>query len=509
MSIFLYHLIIASGVAVLLGTQFYPVLVPLYQQMLVFAGLLFVFFFVLLVFLRYRYQESVPLLGIFMPNIVIVGIIVFATGGITSPFVLLLGLMLVAAGASEKGYLTIWLSILACIVYLAAVYLHAWVEHIHLSAFNITYLLLQISVLLLVGGVMSAIAGRHERARAAEQQAILAHRRLDNLHSRVMEAMHEGVIVADEQLQPVDMNEAARLYLGSSDVSDAVLLERLLDCTDSLKAFLQHPVGMTFQHECDFNGQAILLTVSRLSEEDSWARWLFTLVNISSIRRLERKLADQAKMAALGNMSAMMAHEIRNPIQSIVQGLELFGRVSKERQEEIVSILQNEVQRLNRLVNGMLDYSRPMIPKPAVQDMGRFFEGVLNSLPAEARQRVCLKCTVEYMDVDSSHLRMVVDNLLSNALRQDSSGQPIDVSLYAEGDRWNLRVCDHGGGIADEIREHLFDPFVSGRVDGIGLGLATVLQVCKANQWNIDLEETKTGTCFMVTGIMSKEVING
>ncbi len=506
MSIFLYHLMTACAVAVLLGTQFYPVLAPLYQRVLVIAGLLFVFFFVLLVFLRYRSQENVPLLGIFVPNIVIVGMIVFATGGITSPFVLLLGLLLVAAGASEKGRLTIWLSILAGMVYLPAVYLHARVEQIPLSSFDITYVLLQVSVLLLVGGVMSMIAERHERVREAEQQAILAHRRLDKLHSRVMEAMHEGVIVADEQLQPINMNEAARLYLGD-DVGDAALLQRLLDSTDSLKSFLQHPVGMTFQHECDFNGQAILLTVSRLSEEDSWARWLFTLVNISSIRRLERKLADQAKMAALGNMSAMMAHEIRNPIQSIVQGLELFGRVGKEQQGEIVAILQNEIQRLNRLVNGMLDYSRPMIPKPAVQHMGNFFEGVLNSLTAEERQRVCLRCTVDYMDVDGSHLRMVVDNLLSNALRQDHSGQPVDVSLQSEGDHWTLKVCDHGGGISDEVREHLFEPFVSGRVDGVGLGLATVLQVCKANQWNIDLEDTKTGTCFTVTGTMSKEVM--
>ncbi len=498
MRLILYHLMVAAGVIMIAGTQFYPVAAPVFRQVMLLAMGLFVLAFGLQIsLLRRGWKEHDLALWIFGPDIVLVGMLVFATGGVESPFVFLLGLLVIASGGFAGPLASIGISLLAATIYLAAVLMQGITAGLALDAWQSTHVLLQLGALLLVGLVMSVIARRQERMRLSEQQALKAHQRLSDLYARVLAAMQEGVIVLDNRLHVADMNEAARSLVGHGAPETDEWID-LFDRGRELRSFLLSPEGQSFRQECDFNGRSVLLTTTRLPGEDPDARWLLTLVDVTPVRELERRLAEQSKMAALGQMSAMLAHEIRNPIQALSQGLELLDRVADAKRKEIHGILQNEVKRLNRMVSGMLDFSRPLNPRPEWQSMPSLMQSVLQSLPEDGRARVRLECGIDRMKVDGEHFRSVLENLLSNALKQGE--ETVDVSLSRCGNLWRLRVSDRGGGIPEKIRARIFEPFVSGRADGIGLGLATVRQLCKVNHWNVSIEDTATGTCFEVSG---------
>jgi len=501
MNAMIYHVLIACGVAVIVSTQFYPGMMPFDRRVLVFATLAFIASLVVAgMRLRRAPHDGRALAMLFVPEVLLVAVLIFCTGGVNSPFSLLLGFLLVVIGASDRVLLIIVLTTLACIAYLAAVYARAWVEHAWLSAYDLTHVQLQVFALMLVGGVMAAIARRHGAVREARWRAEQMQHQLAALHARVLEAMDEGVIVADEFLRPVEMNQAARQYLeGIGAADEREVIRRLVEEVEGLKAHIERGGGSGFQRECPLAGRSILLHVTHLPASELRARWLFTLVDLSSLRALERQLLEQRQMAMLGQMSAMVAHEIRNPIQSLTQGLELFLRVGDARRREIIEIMQHEVARLNRMVNGILDFARPLQPHPAWVQMDAFVQQLLQALPEDARRRIRWHGSCPRLYVDPEHLRMVVDNLLSNALSQRAQA-PVELSLEGDAHHWRLRVRDHAGGIDPQLRERLFEPFVSGRVDGIGLGLATVKQVCEANGWHVTVHALSDGACFVVCG---------
>ena len=98
----------------------------------------------------------------------------------------------------------------------------------------------------------------------------------------------------------------------------------------------------------------------------------------------------------------------------------------------------------------------------------------------------------------------MLDNLLSNALAHDCGDKPIALTLQDEQEQWCLSVCNCGK-LIEAVRDRLFEPFVTGRSSGIGLGLATVKQVCTANGWRVQVETESDLVCFRIRGALQPE----
>jgi len=200
----------------------------------------------------------------------------------------------------------------------------------------------------------------------------------------------------------------------------------------------------------------------------------------------------------------MLAHEIRNPIHTMTQGLALINQ-GDVKGVNVQGILRDEMQRLNRLVSTMLNYARPLKPAPTTVSMQEMIKVAIDHIDLAQNEDICWQCSDQQIFVDMDHFRLVIDNLLSNALSNRLEGSVVEVNLDADNTHWFLRVRN-SGTLADAMREKLFEPFASASTHGIGLGLATVKQACDVNGWLIDMNCDAGQVCFNVRGSIKAEV---
>ncbi len=484
-----------AGGAIILVTAlwFYPASTVSQQFLLFVTGLVFIFLIAAQWLLAFS-QTSKILQWIFQFSFdaLLAGVLIFSTGGIYSPFSLILGLVIILSGTLAYAILPLGITVLACICYLAAVYGELWyMQGLLLDAQQALHVLLQVSTWMLVGGAMAFIARRHAHLRASSEKVARQHQELKDIHLKVMGSMREGIIVLNRALQISHMNEAARPLMGLQTMA-------ALDAVPGLQDYLHHSTSPRFQCEYQPNKKVSLLVAAAPLSGDDSAAWLLTIVDISEIRGLEQELMQKEKMAMLGQMTAMLAHEIRNPIHTMTQGLELIDQ-RDVKGVNVQSILHDEMLRLNRLVSTMLNYAKPLKPEPATVSMQEMIKVAIDHIDLAQHEDIRWQCSDQQIFVDADHFRLVIDNLLSNALANRLEGSAIEVNLGADNTHWFLRVRNDGS-IADSIREKLFEPFASASTHGIGLGLATVKQACDTNGWLINVDCDAGQVCFTVMG---------
>jgi len=477
------------------------------HQLLAYIALLFVVFAVFQsFFFRGSWPVGIQLFAQFFSDIVLVTLLVFATGGFESPFILLFGLVIVAAGTQAEVLLVLSIAVMACIGYLTAIYSFAWWQHVPLPEDAILTLLLQISVLLLVGGVMAVIARRHAKLSDKSRRAAQQHQDFQALHTRLMASMQEGVLVLDEDLTIRDSNAAACAILHISGHGQLKVSE-LSSLPQQLIHFLENSNGEE-SYRCEWRlGKAeYLIAVGKFPELYAGACWWLTLVDVSEVRALEKEVAEHQKLAAMGRMAAMLAHEFRNPMQTIAQAVELVTRVKEKQQIEIQRIVSEEILRLNRLVTDMLDYTKPLRPNPKNIEVFDLLIASVESVDSEQKYFIDLVCDIGVLNIDADHMRLVLDNLLRNAVLSSPEAHSVSVHASEHAGGWQFTVSDHGDGIPNAMQTQLFEPFASQRTGGTGLGLATVWQVCQANQWHIDVDSNSEVTTFCVrSGVVGRE----
>ncbi len=219
--------------------------------------------------------------------------------------------------------------------------------------------------------------------------------------------------------------------------------------------------------------------------------------------------AEQAeRLAALGRLTAGLAHEIRNPLGSIVGSVQLLrsaGAVSDEGRE-LCAIVEREASRLNDLVDDMLQLTGPRRPVLGTVDLCGTMREVVELARQSGRGR---DVRLRYegpgagesvlVRADGAQLRQVAWNLVRNAVQASNPGAKVRVRVRVEEPFAILEVEDAGVGIAPESRAHLFDAFFTTRSSGMGIGLAVVKRIVDEHGWAIDVESVEgRGTTFRV-----------
>jgi two-component system, NtrC family, sensor histidine kinase HydH len=199
--------------------------------------------------------------------------------------------------------------------------------------------------------------------------------------------------------------------------------------------------------------------------------------NFEQMKRAER-------LYALGQLSAGLAHEIRNPLASIAgaAGILQRGPQAGPRQAECLEIISRECQRLNQLLTNFLDFARPRAPKYRAADPAKLLDSVVDlASHAIGRNPITLRKELAPglapLECDPELLKQVLLNLVINAFQAMPEGGEVALAARPSGDKLLIQIKDEGSGIREEDRDKIFDPFFTTKENGTGLGLPVAHQI--------------------------------
>ena len=230
------------------------------------------------------------------------------------------------------------------------------------------------------------------------------------------------------------------------------------------------------------------------------------LVYLTDFEDIQRQM-QQLKLAALGRLTASMAHEIRNPLSAVTQAAELLKDEKRtDMQARLARIINDNAQRIERMIRDVLALGRREQALPEALELAPFVTEVVDAqgLREEAEREV-FRVDIDpalSLAIDRAHLHQILDNLLVNA-RRHCSGKPGAVHIYAEslgGDLVSLNVVDDGPGIAENVRAQIFAPFFTTHAKGTGLGLYIARELAEANDATLDCRPGMPGAHFVLTG---------
>ncbi|QDU19416.1 sensor histidine kinase [Urbifossiella limnaea] len=209
---------------------------------------------------------------------------------------------------------------------------------------------------------------------------------------------------------------------------------------------------------------------------------------LDRLRQVERDALRAEQLALVGQMAAGVAHEVRNPLMAIkllVQAAADPHRAAPFRPRDL-AVIEGEIVRLEGIVSGFLDFARPPAPDKQVVDLAPVVTGAVAAFRGRADlQKVALVVDVSAaapaVHADPNQLRQVLHNLVGNALDAQPGGGEVRVTAAAAGGDVEVRVEDRGGGPPADLGERIFDPFVSTKPTGVGLGLSICRRIVESH----------------------------
>src|SRR6267142_603107 len=225
--------------------------------------------------------------------------------------------------------------------------------------------------------------------------------------------------------------------------------------------------------------------------------------DLTAVRAMEERLRQADRLAALGRMSANIAHEIRNPLASLTGAIEVLesSGAAGEVRERLAQIVLKESGRLNGILRDFLEYARPAPLARVRVNVVESIDEVLLLLEHRAAPGT-LKIAREFPPslewvADAQQFRQAVWNLCLNAVEAMPDGGELRVTAGVVGDRLEVRVSDTGEGIAADDLGHVFEPFFSTKLDGSGIGLALVHRIMQEHGGEVHVESAPgAGSAF-------------
>lgn len=345
-----------------------------------------------------------------------------------------------------------------------------------------------LAVALLVGHLSESLSQTGaDLARATSSLADLT-----TVSQRVIDSMTGGLIVTDAQGSVVLFNRTAEAITGrrASDVLGQPVAQ-VLPLAGSYQRESLAPVRLDSEFT-RLDGSVIALGATiapLLAEGGQRVGQLITFQDLTLIKQRETERQRQERLAAVGEMAAGIAHEIRNPLASMSGSIQLLQRELELRDDHarLLDIVMRESQRLNDTIKNFLAYAGPQRVTRARVDMARLVREVASLLLQGRDDGPTIDVEVQapdaiYHDVDEAQIRQVLWNLASNGLKAMPDGGTLHVTVTAGTDdegapALRLSVRDEGIGMAAADIERMFQPFQSGFRQGSGLGLAIVRRI--------------------------------
>jgi len=218
-----------------------------------------------------------------------------------------------------------------------------------------------------------------------------------------------------------------------------------------------------------------------------------------ALARVNREMIKQKSLAEVGKFSMMIAHEVKNPLSIIKSSLDILKRdLGLTSRNTMVDYIEDEIRRLNRLIEDFLSFARPVKPAFSVVDLNEMarsvierFEMLMNETEVRIHTEIPADPVMAFADGDL--IGRGLGNILKNACEAIAGKGVVSVLSRITDGRWMIEISDNGEGIAPDIIHKVFEPFYTNRATGTGLGLAFTRQVVKAHGGSIVARNAETG----------------
>ena len=459
----------------------------------------------------------------------LVSAFIHVTGGIASNFSSLYVLPVIAAAMIRSRRVAFQVASLSAMLYLALVLVQyvdvglpelakRFTPVVDLPTLGVARYTVAINlsgffaVALLAGSLADSVRSAGARLEYASHEI----RDLRKYNENVINSLLSGLVTTDADGRILTFNRAASVILGIPSAQgirrDAIDVLQLpadtrtglasLGDARTLRIDTQHRTG-------DGRSIDLGLTASPLTFPDGRAGFLYTFQDVTDVRRLERNARLQQRLAAVGEMAAGIAHEIRNPLASMSGSIQVLRHelTLNDEQAQLMDIVLRESERLNETIKSFLAYARPQRFALAKLDIRRVVQDAAlllrNSSEVQAHHAIGVDVPPDpvWCEADENQIRQVIWNLATNGLKAMAQGGRLLLTASTAEDGSGatlLTVEDQGRGIPPEALDAIFQPFHSSFDKGTGLGLAIVHRIVTDHNGTVNVS-SRVGAGTVVT----------
>jgi len=502
----IYRLIIGSGLLIITWKFQFTHFGSYHFLLFLYAGLghvLFSSISMLLIKLRYpnfNWQLAIQVGS----DIVFFTVMLYASGGLQSGLGVLLLVSLAGAGLISRGRLALFFASIATISLL----LQETYSSLTVDFYSAQYS--QAGLLSMAYFAVAWLAHRLAKYTLASEQ--LAQERgtdlanMAQVNQLVIQDIQEGVLVVDKSGNIRQRNTYAEKLLDLSSSSSKTELLRLSDYVPEIASRLT-----SWQGDSNINFDLL-----RLSHNNALVRTRFVpiqadfrngvVIFLEDMGRIQAQL-QQLKLAALGRLTANIAHEIRNPLSAINHAAELLEeeQLANNTNSRLVRIICDNTQRLNKIVQDVLQLNRHNISKLDIVNAHEFIQIFLEEFCHIEKIDInvfILNSSNDYLiNFDRDHLNQVLWNLCRNAwrhCRKQAGSIHIELSTGSNKNNIHLDIFDDGPGVDPQQLKQIFEPFFTTAVTGTGLGLYISREMCETNHASLEYIENSTGGHFRI-----------
>ncbi|HYM78537.1 MAG TPA: ATP-binding protein [Candidatus Dormibacteraeota bacterium] len=495
--IFILTLLLAIELAV---AQFSPAPVPmrLFISTILFWYSLSLFYVLLLSFWQeHRLQASLQVLT----DVVLVSLVVHETGGWDSSLNFLYPLVIIVASVLLPRVWAGLVAALAFILYGSVLELNYYgvipsycSTHPGLKTLQ-SIIFVNLFAFLAVAYLAGLLTAKLRQVGVQLKDASGALESLQALHENIIHSISSGLITTSLDGRITLVNAAAERLLerSSAELVGTPVQQLFLDRLPSVDSQQLHG-EVRFDPPTKFRKTLRVRASALTVPERGDLGYVYSLDDLTEIRRLEREVRMQDRLAAVGRLAAAIAHEIRNPLTSIAGSVSMLSGVPEmnEDHRRLLDIVTRESQRLNAIITDFLAYSRT---KQYHFDKADVIQLVEDTLTLMDHRMTAEKTGITinrrfatrqaWVLADGDKLKQVFWNLCENAVRAMKNGGSLTAAVESLGDDWQVSFIDTGTGMTPQQIEKIFEPFQSNFEGGTGLGLAIVYQIVQAHEGKV------------------------
>lgn len=449
-------------------------------------------------------------LFLFATDFVVFSLLIFYTGAEGSLFFLLFLIHLVLIGFLFSRWTVLSFAFLASALYSMVLSLEAG----FVGQPFYTTLLFNNAALIAVAALSSVLSDQFQFFGQTIEKSERQVEALKDFNELILDNISSGLMTINLDQVIVSRNPAAESILNRKDILGLNLRGFLPDLSRDIQSGkIASTKGATHRFEMPFErdeGEKITLEVivsPLLDLENHPQGFLVLFQDLTEIKALEKQMRQQDKLAAVGQLAAGIAHEIRNPLASISGSIQLLVASPENLKDEdlkLMRIVLREIDRLNGLITEFLEFVRPDVQANEVVQVPTILQEVLEmvrfnkGLPQDVQQKVSFTSKLPILG-HRDKLKQAFLNIVINSYQAmaETPVKLLTVQVFEEGDHLKVMIQDTGCGMKEKILDRMFEPFLTTKPKGTGLGLAITHKILESHgaQIFVTSEEGK-GTQF-------------